>query len=214
MSISRSLVNNFISQKKGGINNEYRLRYHMSCDVGWMNDPNGLIYFNDAYHFYYQAYPYRTKPGQMMWGHFVSKDMITFEDRGIALSLDTLGENAYSGNAINIDGKLNIFYTLHTEKHPQIIRYDGEVTEPYVEEVLDEDTNEAKKHLPMGKGQHGDAAGIPPSADQVRPLGGAARYDAGRCASAWRYLERAGAVLVPRVVGRAGLPSCARYRAS
>ena len=112
MSVSRTLVNNFIAQKRGGINNKYRLKFHMSPDVGWLNDPNGLVYFNNEYHLYYQAYPYRTKPGQMMWGHFVSKDLVNFVDKGIALSLDNIGENAYSGNSIVEDGKLNIFYCM------------------------------------------------------------------------------------------------------
>ena len=148
MSISRALVNNFIAQKKSGINNKYRLKFHMSPDVGWMNDPNGLVYFNDQYHLYYQAFPYRTKPGQMMWGHFVSSDLISFSDKGIALSLDIPGENAYSGNAIIDEDKINIFYTLHTEKQPENIRYDGEVFEPETNVVYDEEENEKRKHEP------------------------------------------------------------------
>ena len=148
MSVSRALVNNYIEQKKSSINNKYRLKFHMSPNVGWMNDPNGLVYFNGQYHLYYQAFPYRTKPGQMMWGHFVSNDLIEFTDKGIALSLDDPSENAYSGNAIVEDGVLNIYYTLHFEKHPQLIRFDGDITEPYSDEVLTEDTNELKKHQP------------------------------------------------------------------
>ena len=148
MSVSRALVNNYIAQKKSSINSKYRLKFHMSPDVGWMNDPNGLTYFNGQYHLYYQAYPYRTKPGQMMWGHFVSDDLISFKDKGIALSLDNPAQNAYSGNAIVEDGVLNIFYTLHLEKKPQLIRYDGEIFEPEVEEELTEEANEIKKHQP------------------------------------------------------------------
>ncbi len=146
MSVSRNLTNNFIEQKLGSINNTYRLKFHMSPRVGWMNDPNGLVYFNGEYHLYYQAYPYRTKPGQMMWGHFVSEDLIKFEDKGIALALDTLGENAYSGGALVENNLLHIYYTLHTEKHPHLIRYDGDVFEP--DEVLTEEENEKRKTAP------------------------------------------------------------------
>ena len=148
MSVSRGLVNNYIEQKKSSINNQYRLKFHMSTNVGWMNDPNGLVYFNTDYHLYYQAYPYRTKPGQMMWGHFVSTDLVSFVDKGIALSLDTVGENAFSGGSIIENGEINIFYTLHTEKHPQLIRFDGEVFEPYSDELFNEEENEKRKHLP------------------------------------------------------------------
>lgn len=143
--ISTPLINNYIETKVGSINNKYRLKYHMSPRVGWMNDPNGLIYFNGEYHFYYQANPYRTKPGQMVWGHFLSPDMISFKDLGVALSLDVVGENAYSGGAIESDGKINIFYTLHTEKHPALVRFDGDVLEPDVDILLTEETNEERK---------------------------------------------------------------------
>jgi|GEM_PF-1071503 len=143
--ISTPLINNYIETKVGSINNKYRLKYHMSPRVGWMNDPNGLIYFNGEYHFYYQANPYRTKPGQMVWGHFLSPDMISFKDLGVALSLDVVGENAYSGGAIESGGKINIFYTLHTEKHPALVRFDGDVLEPDVDILLTEETNEERK---------------------------------------------------------------------
>lgn len=146
MSVSRNLTNNYIQQKKNSINNQYRLAFHMSPTVGWMNDPNGLVYFNGQYHLYYQAYPYRTKPGQMVWSHFVSPDLISFEDRGVALSLDDLGENAYSGGAIVKDNELHIFYTLHLEKNPQYIRYDGEIHEGG--EVFNEELNEQRKTAP------------------------------------------------------------------
>ena len=143
--ISTPLINNYIETKVGSINNKYRLKYHMSPRVGWMNDPNGLIYFNGEFHFYYQANPYRTKPGQMVWGHFLSPDMISFKDLGVALSLDVVGENAYSGGAIESDGKINIFYTLHTEKHPVLVRFDGDVLEPDVDILLTEEANEERK---------------------------------------------------------------------
>ncbi len=145
MSISTPLINNFIETKQGSINNKYRLKYHMSPRVGWMNDPNGLIYFNGEYHLYYQANPYRTKPGQMVWGHFLSPDLITFKDLGVALSLDVVGENAYSGGAIEKDNEIHIFYTLHTEKHPALVRFDGDVLEPDVDILLTEETNEERK---------------------------------------------------------------------
>ena len=143
----RTLLNNYIAFNEGAVINQYRLTYHMSPKVGWSNDPNGLIYFNGEYHLYYQSNPLRTKPGQMVWGHFVSKDLISFEDKGVALALDELGENAYSGGAIEENGEINIYYTLHTEKHPMNIRYDGDVLEG--DEILTEEENEKRKYLPF-----------------------------------------------------------------
>ena len=139
-------INEYILEKESKINNQYRLKYHMSPRVGWMNDPNGLVFYDGQYHLYYQANPYRTRPGQMMWGHFVSTDLISFKDLGIALALEKLGENAYSGGAIVEDNKINIFYTLHTEKHPQETRYDGDILEGV--EIFNEKENEKRKVAP------------------------------------------------------------------
>ena len=133
----------YIEKKKVDIVDLYRPRYHMSPTVGWMNDPNGLIFFGGQYHLYYQANPYRTKPGKMVWGHFVSSDLISFRDLGIALAPSGIGENAYSGGAIEEAGEINIFYTLHDEKKAEAIRYDGDIMEG--DEILTEVENEKRK---------------------------------------------------------------------
>ena len=127
------------------INDLFRPKYHMTPKAGWMNDPNGLIYFKNEYHLYFQSNPFRTKPGQMIWGHFVSPDLISFKELDYALALEKDGENAYSGGAIEVDNEINIFYTLHTEKHPQLIRFDGEVLDG--DEVLNEEENEKRKTI-------------------------------------------------------------------
>ena len=139
-------LNRHIEQKEPAIVNIYREAYHMSPRVGWMNDPNGLIKVGDLYHLYYQANPLRTRPGQMAWGHFVSKDLVSFKDLGIALALDPLGENAYSGGAILEEGNIHVFYTLHLEKHPQNVRYDGDTVDG--DEIYTEEENEYRKTLP------------------------------------------------------------------
>ena len=139
-------LNHYIEEKEPSINNTYRPLYHMSPRVGWMNDPNGLVYHEGKYHLYYQANPLRTRPGQMTWGHFVSPDLIRFQDLGIALALDKPGEHAYSGGAINVGEDIHIFYTLHTEMHPESIRYDGETLEG--DEIYTEAENEYRKSLP------------------------------------------------------------------
>ena len=127
------------------INDLFRPKYHMTPKVGWMNDPNGLIYFKNEYHLYFQSNPFHTKPGQMIWGHFVSPDLISFKELDYALALEKNGENAYSGGAIEVDNEINIFYTLHTEKHPHLIRFDGEVLDG--DEVMNEEENEKRKTL-------------------------------------------------------------------
>ena len=108
-------ANNYIAQFKSTVNNEYRLSYHMMPPIGWLNDPNGLIYFKGRYHLYYQFNPYASRPGQMCWGHFVSSDLIEYMDDGVALKPDMENASAYSGGAIEHHGKIHAFYTLHVE---------------------------------------------------------------------------------------------------
>ena len=108
-------ANNYIAKSKKTVKNEYRLKYHMMPPIGWLNDPNGLIYFKGRYHLYYQFNPYASRPGLMCWGHFLSDDLISYVDDGVALKPDIEDASAYSGGAIEYDGKITAFYTLHIE---------------------------------------------------------------------------------------------------
>lgn len=66
-------------------NEKHRLQVHFSTPFGWMNDPNGLIYADGAYHLYYQHYPNDTKVGPISWGHAKSFDLIHWINMPIAI---------------------------------------------------------------------------------------------------------------------------------
>ena len=51
--------------------------YHFMPECGWMNDPNGLIYYKGKYHLFYQFYPYGPYWSAMHWGHAISDDYLT-----------------------------------------------------------------------------------------------------------------------------------------
>ncbi|WED24620.1 glycoside hydrolase family 32 protein [Vibrio sp. JC009] len=78
---------------------KYRPKLHMTPNSGWMNDPNGLVYFNGEYHQFYQYYPNDTVWGPMHWGHKVSKDLISWKELEPALYPDDSGM-CFSGSAI------------------------------------------------------------------------------------------------------------------
>ena len=109
-------ANAFIARAKKSVNGKYRLKYHIMPPIGWMNDPNGLIYFENKYHLYYQFNPYDTDTGKMCWGHVVSDDLISYTDCGVALMHEAENEKAFSGGAIQTDGGITAYYTLHTEE--------------------------------------------------------------------------------------------------
>lgn len=76
-----------------------RPHYHFSPPTGWLNDPNGLIYFDGEYHMFYQwCANVKVDSLYMEWGHAVSKDLVHWEHLPVALTFDELG-SIWSGSA-------------------------------------------------------------------------------------------------------------------
>lgn len=74
----------------------FRPQIHFAPEIGWHNDPNGLIYADGVYHLYYQWNPYGVIWGNMHWGHAVSKDLIKWEHKPMVMEPDQYG-TIYSG---------------------------------------------------------------------------------------------------------------------
>jgi len=99
-----------------------RMKYHFEPQSGWMNDPNGLVYFRGQYHAFFQHNPYDTKWGPMHWGHAVSDDLLTWKELPIALTPDMPYENGggcFSGSAVVKDDLLYLFYTSVSKEFGQ-----------------------------------------------------------------------------------------------
>lgn len=101
-----------------------RPQVHFTVMNGWNNDPNGLIKYNGNYHMFYQYNPCAAEWGNMHWGHAVSRDLLHWEHKDIALFPDETG-TMYSGSAIedtdNLTGfghgTMLLYYTAAGERN-------------------------------------------------------------------------------------------------
>lgn len=80
---------------------------------GWLNDPNGLCFYQGWYHVFFQYSPEAVLGGLKIWGHYRSKDLLRWEFVGTPVLADTPYDKhgAYSGTALTEDGMLELFYT-------------------------------------------------------------------------------------------------------
>jgi fructan beta-fructosidase len=78
---------------------QYRPAYHFTPAAHWMNDPNGMVYYQGTYHLFFQYYPGGMVWGPMHWGHATTTDLVSWKEQPIALYPDDLGY-IFSGSAV------------------------------------------------------------------------------------------------------------------
>ncbi|MEO2203060.1 GH32 C-terminal domain-containing protein [Paenibacillus pabuli] len=94
---------------------QHRPQYHAMPPQNWMNEAHAPIYYNGKYHLFYQHNPQGPYWHQIHWGHWVSDDMVHWENVRPALAPEagTLDpDGAWSGSAAyDRDGNPVLFYT-------------------------------------------------------------------------------------------------------
>ncbi len=98
----------------GFVDGKWRQDLHLEPPKGWLNDPNGLSYFDGYYHVYFQYAPDSASGNsKKYWGHYRSADFTNWEFTGIVLLTDTPEDRdgVYSGCGVVDKDKLHLFYT-------------------------------------------------------------------------------------------------------
>jgi len=98
-SCQENVNNSDDSNDRKFMNEIYRPQYHFSPEEKWMNDPNGMVFYEGKYHLFFQHYPDALHWGPMHWGHTTSGDLFSWDHKDIALYPDSLGY-IFSGSAV------------------------------------------------------------------------------------------------------------------
>lgn len=92
----------------------HRPQAHFLPPSGWLNDPNGLLWWKSEMHLFYQHNPLGGWHERIHWGHAVSHDLVHWRHLPIALvprEGEFDGDGCFSGSAVNDNGLPTIFYT-------------------------------------------------------------------------------------------------------
>ena len=85
LSAEESQFQTFPSYGEVGYDQPFRPKFHFTSLKNWINDPNGLTYYDGEYHLFFQHNPLGPGWGNMTWGHAVSPDMVHWKQLPHAL---------------------------------------------------------------------------------------------------------------------------------
>jgi fructan beta-fructosidase len=100
----------------------FRPQFHFTPERNWMNDPNGMVFYDGEWHLFYQYNPQGDRWGHMSWGHAVSRDLVRWEHLPLALP-EADGIMIFSGSAV-VDWK-NTSELGAGDKPPLVAIYTG-----------------------------------------------------------------------------------------
>lgn len=122
--------------------------YHIHPPCGLLNDPNGLAYFEGKYHVFYQWFPFGPEHGMKHWAHVISEDLLNWKwsDQMLIPDQEYEKNGCYSGNSIEVDDKLYLYYTANYKtKHGKIpkqamavMNIDGAICKNPYNPIIDE----------------------------------------------------------------------------
>ena len=119
----------FSSYKDIGYDQPYRPKFHFTSRKNWINDPNGLMYYDGEYHLFFQHNPLGLRWGNMAWGHAISKDMVHWKQMPHALlpfgngymfsGTGAVDHNNSLGKQVGDTKTLVLLYTYAVDARPE-----------------------------------------------------------------------------------------------
>lgn len=87
------------SRANGAGTPQWRSALHYTPVRNWMNDPNGMVFYQGVYHLFYQHNPNGNFWGDMSWGHATSRDLIHWDEQPVAMPVNQ-NEEIFSGSIV------------------------------------------------------------------------------------------------------------------
>ena len=104
---SNPLLQRLLAYRERYEGDPHRPIYHYVNPENTLNDPNGLCFWQDRWHLFYQAYP--PEDPRQHWGHAVSDDLIHWQDLAYAIYPNP-EECCYSGATLVEDDRVIAIY--------------------------------------------------------------------------------------------------------
>jgi fructan beta-fructosidase len=103
-------------QRKGYLEN-LRPQFHFTSKQGWLNDPNGMFYFDGEFHLMFQHDPVVKK--ETYWGHAVTTDLLHWKQLPNAIPPQE-GRRSFSGGGM-VDWDNTSGFGTYGDPHPPLI---------------------------------------------------------------------------------------------
>ena len=103
-------------QRKGYLEN-LRPQFHFTSKQGWLNDPNGMFYFDGEFHLMFQHNP--VVKNETYWGHAVTTDLIHWKQLPNAIPPQE-GRRSFSGGGM-VDWNNTSGFGKSSDPHPPLI---------------------------------------------------------------------------------------------
>lgn len=79
---------------------KYRPQFHFTAKKNWLNDPNGLFYYNGTYHLFFQYMPPHRLDANKDWGHATSTDLVHWQQVPQHITPHKVWGGCWSGSAV------------------------------------------------------------------------------------------------------------------